>query len=93
MNAASFIAISHRESADNYCAEVIRSCRWRIIEGNCGIQWVIQYQARAGGPDTARWEGRHYFRTRETAIRLWRRFTGEDGAILAAILPERFPRR
>ena len=88
MNAPSFIATSRRESADNYSAEIIRSGRWRIIAGRCGIQWILQFQARAGGPDRARWEGRHYFRQRETALRLWRKFTGEDGLVLLG-LPER----
>lgn len=92
MNAPTFVATSCRESADNYSANVVRSGRWRIIEGRCGIQWVLQYQARLGAPDTVRWEGRHYFSTRPAAIRLWRQFTGEEGAALAAVLPERFPR-
>lgn len=90
MNAPTFVATSRRESADGYSANVAQSGRWRIIEGNCGIQWVLQYQARVGAADKARWEGRHYFRTRLAAIRLWRQFTGEDGTVLAAMLPERF---
>ncbi len=51
MNAWSTMTTSRRESSDRYRAEIIRSGRWRIIEGNCGIQWVLQYQARVGGPD------------------------------------------
>lgn len=93
MNPPSFVAASRREASGNYLAVVVRSGRWRIIEGRCGIQWVLQYQARLGAPDTARWEGRHYVRTRRTAIRLWRQFSGQDGTALATMLPERFRRR
>ncbi|MCT8330909.1 hypothetical protein [Albidovulum sediminis] len=90
MNASVPIRLDHRESSDTYCAEIIRSGRWRIIEGSCGIQWVLQYQARCGGPDTARWEGKHFCRTRDALVRLWHQFTGQDGALVEALLPERF---
>lgn len=92
MNAPSSYQSGHRESSDTYRGEIFRHGRWRIIAGRCGIQWVLQFQARAGGPDRARWEARHYFRKRETAVRLWYSLTGEDGAILAALLPERIGR-
>ncbi|WP_263735898.1 hypothetical protein [Defluviimonas sp. WL0002] len=92
MNASVPIKLDHRESSDTYCAEIIRSGRWRIIEGNCGIQWVLQHQARCGGPDTARWEGRHYCQTRDALVRLWCHLAGQDGALLEAMLPDRFPK-
>ena len=93
MNFSASIRPDHRESSDHYHREVIRSGRWRIIEGACGLQWALQRQARGGGPDTARWEGKHYCRTRDALVRLWRQFTGEDGALLETLLPERFAGR
>jgi len=90
MNATVRTNGDRRESSDDFRGEIIRSGRWRVIEGACQWQWVLQRLARAGSPDGGRWEGKHYCRTRNALLRLWTASTGEDGALLVALLPERF---
>ncbi|MGB3317134.1 MAG: hypothetical protein WBB85_22330 [Albidovulum sp.] len=90
MNAPSAISMDRREISDRYRGEIIRSGKWRIVICKDSYQWILQRLTRSESPDGVRWEGRHYFRQRDTAIRLWRKHTGEDGAILMALLPERF---
>lgn len=78
-----------REAADLYRGDLLRSpCGgWRVAECRIGLQWIIQRLARAGGPDTARWEGVSHCQTRAALLRLWRLHSGDDGAALSA-LPE-----
>lgn len=90
MNAHQSVRSDRRESSDTYSAEIYRLGDWRVILCKAGIQWVLQARTRAGGPAGARWEGRHYCRQRETVLRLWRALAGDEGAMLAAVLPERF---
>ena len=90
MNATLRTNGDRRESSDGYRGEIIRSGRWRVIEGTCRRQWVLQRLTRAWSPDGGRWEGEHYCQTREALLRLWTASTGEDGALLVALLPERF---
>lgn len=86
---------SHREIDDDYCREIVRFGEYRLIDGACGIQWVVQKRdgkTKAGGP---RWTGRSYARRRETIIRLCREFGGLLNAEVLAILeelPDRHPR-
>jgi hypothetical protein len=81
-----------REANDGYRGEIYRSGDWRIIVCKDAIQLILQRRTRAASPDGARWEGIHYFRRRDTALRLWRTLTGEGHVVLMAILPERFNR-
>jgi hypothetical protein len=86
---------SHREIDDDYCREIARFGEYRLIDGACGIQWVIQKQdgkTKSGGQ---RWTGRSYARRRETIIRLCREFGGLLNPEVQAILeelPDRHPR-
>lgn len=80
---------SHRERDDDYLRVILRTSNWRVIVCKDVHQWVLQCRTRAASPDGARWEGRHYCRTREALLRLWRALSGDDGAALAT-LPERF---
>jgi hypothetical protein len=55
---------THRESSDHYAAVVAQlHPRWRVIEGACGLQWVLQYR-RSGQCDN-RWEGVSFCTTRD----------------------------
>ena len=82
----------HREASDRYRAEVYRLHNWRVIVCKDRLQWILQHRKWANGPAGGRWEGQHYFRTREAALRLWRGKTGDDGSLLALLLPERLLR-
>ena len=82
-----------REASDCYRGEIYRAGIWRIVVCRDAIQLILQRRTRAASPDGARWEGCHYFRKRDTALRLWRAVTGKDCAVLAAILPEKFNRQ
>lgn len=82
----------HRESAENYRGEVYRLGGWRVAVCKDGIQWLLQVHRRDGTRPTGRWRSRHYITTRAALIRLWRGETGDDGAALAALLPERIRR-
>lgn len=87
---------SHRESDDNYARVIVRfEPRHRIIDGSCGIQWVIQRRDGFKKSGEPRWTGYRYCRTREALIRLYRSFCeAEDPEVLARLqeLPERHPR-
>jgi hypothetical protein len=93
MNAHAPIGLDHRETADNYQGEIFRSGRYRIVIGNDCTQWVLQRQRSGMAGMGAAWDGIHYFRRRETAIRLWREVLRDDGTFLLAVLPERIARR
>ena len=54
-----------REEADSYPHIIARlNDNWRVIDGNCGIQWILQRCSgkRDGSP---RWEGSAFCRTRD----------------------------
>ncbi len=87
MNAPHLPNTDHRESSDRYHGEVLRRGAWRVVICRDGIQAIVQYRARAGAPDRARWEGRRYCTTRAALIRDWRALTDDDGAALAALIP------
>jgi len=74
MSKMPFSCASNHESDDNY-AKVLATFdpNCRIIDGKCGLQWIIQKQdgQRAGRP---RWTGWHYLRRRERLIDLYRQF-------------------
>lgn len=80
----------YRETSDTYSAEIYRLENWRIIVCKDGLQWILQRLTRSNSAKGGQWEGQSYFRTREAALRLWRAKTGDDGAVLTMVLPERF---
>lgn len=86
---------SNRESDVNYCRVIATFGNYRLIDGSCGIQWVIQKRdghRRSGAP---RWTGRSYARRREAITRLYRSFCElEDTQVLAVLeqLPDWHPR-
>jgi hypothetical protein len=80
------------ESADNYGRVVARlNPRWRVIECQHRIQWILQYRASAETYPTSNWKGRSYCRTKETLLRCCREHAAtidpSATAVLAA-LPE-----
>lgn len=77
----------HRESSDRYRAEVYRSGNWRVAVSRDGIQWLLQHQRPGKAGVGGAWDSRHYFRKRETALRLWREHTRESGDALMLLLP------
>jgi hypothetical protein len=81
------------ESADNYDRVVTRlNPRWRIIECQHCIQWILQYRASAETYATSRWTGRSYCRTSEALRRCCREHAGTIDPSAAAVLaglPER----
>jgi len=87
---------SHRESDDDYKRVIARfEPGYRIIDGSCGIQWVIQRQDGRRKDGTPRWTGRSYCRTRVTLLRLYREFCDVVEPEVVAVLeqlPERHPR-
>lgn len=87
---------SHRESDDDYKREIVRfEPGFRIIDGSCGIQWVIQKRDGVRKSGAPRWTGVRYCRTRATLLWLYRSFCeAEDPTIIAILeqLPERHPR-
>jgi hypothetical protein len=92
MNARHPVKIDRREASDANSSEIYRLGDWRVIVCAAGIQWILQVRTRAGNPVAARWEGRHFTRSRETMLRLWLGLTGDEGETLLALLPERFRR-
>lgn len=85
----------HRETDDNYCREIMRFAQYRLIDGACGIQWVIQKPDGKTKSGAQRWTGRRYARTRDTIIRLCSEFGGpltEEQLAILQQLPERHPR-
>ena len=82
-----------REASDSYRGEIYRAGDWRVVVCRDAIQLILQRRTRAASPDGARWEGLHYFRRRDTALRLWRTIAGGEGSALASLLPERFTRQ
>lgn len=87
---------SNRESDDDYSkvlATFDPNCR--IIDGKCGLQWIIQKRdgQRAG---RTRWTGWHYLKRRERLIDLYRQFCYVvDPNVLVVLqqLPEIHPGR
>tara|TARA_R100000789_G_scaffold18503_1_gene21325 strand:- start:1077 stop:1499 length:423 start_codon:yes stop_codon:yes gene_type:complete len=79
---------SPNERDDHYRSVVCQIDGWRVIVCRDGIQWIIQRRRRAGRRQVE-WKGRSYCTTRDTLIREWRRHTDDEGAFLAASLPER----
>ncbi len=72
--------IQSSESANDYLrVVVVLNDRWRVIECQNGIQWIIQRRAGRRGHGTARWDGKNYCRTKEALIRLCRASAGEIG--------------
>lgn len=82
----------HRESHDAYSGEVFRLGEWRVIVCKDGIQWILQHRTSDWRLAGGRWRGRHYCRQLSTLLRLWAAATGDDGAVLAALLPVRIER-
>lgn len=87
---------SHRESDNDY-AKVLANFdpNCRIIDGKCGLQWIIQKRdgQRAG---RTRWTGWHYLKRRERLIELYRQFCDVvDPNVLVVLqqLPEIHPGR
>jgi len=81
------------ESADNYGRFVARlNLRWRVIECQHRIQWILQYRASAETYPTSSWKGRSFCRTREALVRCCREHAGvidPSAAAVLAALPER----
>ena len=75
------------ESAESYGRIVVQlSPRWRVIECQSGIQWVLQYRRSAETCSTSRWQGRSFCRTRSALIRFSREHAGAVDQVAAAIL-------
>lgn len=83
-----------RESSDHYSRIVAQIHeRWRVIEGACGIQWILQY--RQGGQGDNRWQGKSFWQTKgglELGLKMKKRLDGRARSMLDK-LPDRFPRR
>jgi hypothetical protein len=75
---------ARNEGADDYRSVVAQiDARTRVIEGACGIQWVVQRSvSRARGRE---WRGVSFCRTKETLLRC----AGHHPALVA--LPDRYP--
>ena len=87
---------SHRESADDYCRVIaVFDHRYRLIDGACGLQWVLQKRDGKTRSGTARWTGVRYLRTRNAVFGLYRSLCapcdGETWQLLEQ-LPERHPK-
>jgi hypothetical protein len=77
------------ESADNYGRFVARlNLRWRVIECQHRIQWILQYRASAKTYPTSSWKGRSYCRTSEALRRCTREHAGTIDPPAAAVLAE-----
>jgi hypothetical protein len=75
------------ESADNYGRVIaLLNPRWRAIECQHGIQWILQYRASAETYPTSHWKGRSYCRTSEALRRCTREHAGAVDASALAIL-------
>lgn len=81
-----------RELSDGYALEIYRSGPWRVIESACRWQWIIQRRTRAAGQAGPRWKAELHFRTRNALLLFWTSKTGNDGSLLAALLPAEFGR-
>jgi len=84
--------LSRSESTDNYDRVVARlNDRWRVIECQHRLQWILQYRASAETYATARWQGRSYCRTSQALRRCSREHAGAidpDAAAVLAALPQ-----
>jgi hypothetical protein len=79
-------AASTSEEAENYRAVVtILNPRWRVIECQKRIQWILQRRAGLRYGRT-RWEGRCFCRTRDVLVRRVRELAGDIEPIASAVL-------
>lgn len=78
----------HRESSNDYRGELFRLGNWRVAVCKDRLQWLLQRHTRPGAPDGGRWEAQRFCTTRKALIREWKALTGDDGAVLLAVLPE-----
>src|ERR1700758_2818086 len=79
--------LSRSESADNYDRVVARlNDRWRIIECQHRLHWILQYRASAETYPTSSWKGRSYCRTSEALRRCSREHVGAIDPAAAAVL-------
>jgi hypothetical protein len=86
---------SNRESDDNYCRVIVAFANYRLIDGSCGIQWVIQKRDGNRKDGALRWTGHSYTRRRETVLRLYRELCAvADPNVLGILesLPDWHPR-
>jgi len=87
---------SRRESDDNYDRVIaVLDRQYRLIDGACGLQWVLQRRDGSLRCGAARWTGVRYLRTRNAVIALYRRLCApEDDATwqLLEQLPDRHSR-
>jgi hypothetical protein len=82
-----------RERSDSYRGEVLRSGDWRVAVCRDGLQWLLQHRRERAKEDaTAAWDSVAFCTTRAALVRLWRAHTGQDGADLLGVLPERIAR-
>lgn len=79
-----------RERSDRYAGEIHRAGDWRVALCRDGLQWLLQRRrtTRQEGA-TAAWDSLGYFRGRDALVRLWRAYSGQEGAALERLLPER----
>lgn len=87
---------SHREGADDYCRVIaVFNCQYRLIDGACGLQWVLQKHDGKTRSGATRWTGVRYLRTRNAVFGLYRSLCalcdGETWQLLEQ-LPERHPK-
>lgn len=85
---------SNRECSYNYRRVIADFGRYRLIDGSCGITWVIQRRDGHSKDGTPRWTGRSYPRSREKVIYLCRSFCGDIAPEVMALLeqlPDRHP--
>jgi hypothetical protein len=84
---------SHRESADDYCRVIaVFDHQYRLIDGACGLQWVLQKHDGRARSGAARWTGVRYLRTRTAVIALYRRLCAPGDDAIRQLL-ERLPDR
>lgn len=88
-------ATTMREIDDNYVRVIVVFGSHRLIDGACGITWIIQQRDGVRKDGTLRWTGRSYPRRRETVLRLYRTLCDVPDATVVSVLvllPERHPR-
>jgi hypothetical protein len=87
---------SHRENADDYRRVIaVFDHQYRLIDGACGLQWVLQKRDGKTRSGTARWTGVRYLRTRNAVLGLSRSLCApldSETWQLLEQLPERHPK-
>jgi hypothetical protein len=84
---------SRREIEDSYGSVIaVFNQQYRLIDGACGLQWVLQKHDGKARSGAARWTGVRYLRTRTAVIALYRRLCAPGDDAIRQLL-ERLPDR